>query len=243
MYDLTQDPDAFIASNAPILHFHPDEGRYCCYPSDAEDLFERFNSDWNQFSKDLSPDTLDPRTPCYYEFWRDEDLVQVRYWFWYRYNRFPGAPFGLGEHLGDWEHVEVRIFPRLTEGPVTVWLLSNHLRARLSSLPSDRTLSGFEPEIPTLDDSHIHVWVALGSHANYPAADSKPYHVSHVLHDRLSARGAIWETKEHLRPLMLTSFASYTGSWGDERAPKGPANECNNRWRNAPDVLPVPCTK
>ena len=243
MYDLTQDPDAFIANNAPILHFHPDEGRYCCYPSDAEDLFERFNSEWNKFSKDLSPDTLDPGTPCYYEFWRDEDLIQIRYWFWYRYNRFPRAPFGLGEHLGDWEHVEVRIYPRLEKGPATIWLFSNHLELRLSSKPSDRTLPGFEAELPTLDDQHIHTWVALGSHANYPAPSSRPFCAARVLCDKISEGGPVWDCGRNLKRLENTSFAIYRGRWGDEKAPLSPTNEYNNRWRNAPDALPVLYTK
>ncbi len=235
--------ETMVREFAPILHFHPKEGQYCCFPSDAEEVFDKYATDWTLFTKDLSPNTLDPSTPCYFETWKDKDFTQIRYWFWYRYNRYPRAPFGRGEHLGDWEHVEVRIYPRLEEGPATIWLLSNHLESRLSSNPGDRTLPGFEAEPPTLDDQHIHAWVALGSHSNYPSPGSRPFCAVRVLCDKISDDGPVWDSGRNLKRLEETNFAIYSGRWGDERAPRSPTNEYNNRWRNAPDVLPVLYTK
>jgi hypothetical protein len=67
---------------APIVHFHPEEGAFCCYPSDAEEVYEIFHEDWNLFVEDKSPKELIPSAPCYYEFWKDEKLTQIRYWFY-----------------------------------------------------------------------------------------------------------------------------------------------------------------
>ena len=66
---------------APILHFHPEEGPFCCFPSDAEETYAKFHEDWNKFVEDRSPKELVQNTPCYYEFWEDAGLTQIRYWF------------------------------------------------------------------------------------------------------------------------------------------------------------------
>ena len=123
---------SFARRFAPILHFHPEEGEFCCFPSDAEEVYATYHENWQQFTEDRSPTKLLPATPCYYEFWEDERLLQIRYWFWYRYNDFQGAPFNIGKHLGDWENVEVRLYEsrRLEDA---IWILSNHHEARLAS--------------------------------------------------------------------------------------------------------------
>ncbi len=236
---MSEEPDrteSLVREFAPILHFHPKEGQYCCFPSDAEEIFDRYSSDWALFTKDLSPNTLDPSTPCYFEIWEDKDFTQIRYWFWYNYNDFPGTHFGLGDHLGDWEHVEVRLY----EGngvQDAIWLVSNHASARITSLTM--TLPDFELEPPTLDDAHLHVWVALGSHANYPSPQSTPRCYAKIFCDRIQDRGEIWITEKVLKKLDETNFRDFTGRWGDEKAPRSPRNRYNNRWRNAPDVTPI----
>ncbi|MBD3407770.1 MAG: hypothetical protein GF411_16750, partial [Candidatus Lokiarchaeota archaeon] len=149
---MSEDVDfSLVREYAPILLFHPREGEYCCYPSDAEETYQTFSDDWDQFEKDLSPKKLNPKTPCYFELWKNSTLTQIRYWFWYRYNRFPRAPLGLGEHLGDWEHVEVRIY---SEQDVVIWLMSNHLSARLTSIPEQYTLAEFEYEPGIFSANH-----------------------------------------------------------------------------------------
>ena len=175
-------------------------------------------------------------TPCYYEFWNDGDFFQIRYWFWYRCNEFPGAPLNRGTHLGDWENVEVRFFDS-TDLSQAIWLFSNHTEARLASMT--RTMEGFERENPTLNDSRINVWVALGTHANYPSPQSRPKCFARVFCDKIADGGTIWETRTSLKHMEVTNFATYKGRWGDKKAPRGPANEYNNRWRNAPDLDPI----
>lgn len=142
----------------------------------------------------------------------------------------------LGNYLGDWENVEVRLY-RSTELSHAIWLFSNHYESRLAS--HTKTLDGFERETPILYDSHINVWVALGTHANYPRPESKPRCYARIFCDKISDGGEIWETRINLKLLDKTNFANFKGRWGDRKAPRGPANEYNNRWRNAPNLNPV----
>ncbi len=215
---------------APILHFHPKEGEHCCFPSDAERVFERCHRDWTLFIEDKTPKSLDQSAPCYYETWVDDDLTQVRYWFWYNYNDFPGTQFGIGKHLGDWEHVELRLFSGLR----SVWLLSNHKGTRVST--SHGNLADYYSEQPILERNHIHVWVALGSHANYSSPNSNPRCYARIFCDRIAEGGSIWYTEHILKPLAETNFRAFKGRWGDKKAPRSPLHEHNNRWRNVPDI-------
>ncbi|MFW9788080.1 MAG: hypothetical protein ACFFE2_07195 [Candidatus Thorarchaeota archaeon] len=227
---------SIVKRYAPILHFHPDEGDFCCYPSDAEEVYSQFHGDWDLFVEDRRPKKLRSSTPCYYEFWENSKLTQIRYWFWYRYNDFPGAPLGLGKHVGDWECVEVRFFGSVTVEEA-IWILSNHLEARLAAISS--TIPGFVREDAIVDDEQLNVWSALGSHANYPSPTSKPRCYARIFCDKIADGGLIWNTQDNLRLLSETNFSTFDGRWGDKKAPRGPANEYNNRWRNAPDHNPV----
>ena len=221
---------------APILHFHPEENAHCCFPSDAEEIYEKYNGDWENFPISKTPKELDENAPCYYEIWLENNMTQIRYWFWYNYNDFPGTYFGLGDHLGDWEHVEVRLYEdRSIES--AIWLVSNHLQARVASM--HRVLPGFTREDPILGGNHLHVWVALGSHANYPSFESTPYCYAKIFCDKILNNGPIWRTESNLKKLGETNFRDFTGRWGDSKAPRSPKNEYNNRWRNAPDVEPI----
>jgi hypothetical protein len=240
MLDRTVDPEEFIRAYAPILHFHPQEGEHCCYPSGAEEIFSRFSSDWTQFREDLTPKTFHSDAPCYYEYWQDKDMFQAKYWFWYRFNRFPKDPFGIGRHKGDWEHVEIRHYMQGSETPGTIWLLSNHLEAILVSHPGFYTLPGFTPGPISLTDNHVHVWVALGSHAIFPSPYGPKKRIALLWKDITATGGEEWHTKGSLKSIDNTSFAKYVGRWGDNRSPRGPRNPYNNRSRNAPLVKPIP---
>ncbi|TFF96025.1 hypothetical protein EU546_02235 [Candidatus Thorarchaeota archaeon] len=224
---------------APILHFHPEEGNFCCFPSDPEAVYERFGDDWSQFGGERNPEVLAEDTPCYYECWQREEFVHLRYWFWYNYNRFPGGRFGIGEHIGDWEHVEVRWYPQLEGQEVVIWLLSNHLEFRQASKPVHLRLPEAATTEPILSNRQIHVWVALGSHANYPAHDSEPYCFARLWCDEISNGGTIWDSRSSLSPLQESSFSEYQGRWGNRKSPRSPTNSYNNPWRNAPKQRPV----
>ncbi len=240
MLDPSADPEAFIQAYAPILHFHPREGEHCCYPSDAEETFSKFSSDWTQFKEDMTPKMFQSDAPCYYEYWHDENMFQIKYWFWYRYNDFPGAPARRGKHKGDWEHVEVRHYLPASKTPGTIWLLSNHLDALLVSYPGVYTLPGFTPEPIILTDDHVHVWVALGSHAIFPSPDGPKRRIALFWRDTTADGGEVWHTEPVLKSIDDTNFVDYEGRWGDSRSPRGPRNPYNNRFRNAPLVKPIP---
>lgn len=153
-----------------------------------------------------------------------------------RYNDFPGASLSLGKHVGIWENVEVRLYAS-TRPEDAIWVLSNHYEARLASL--SKTLEGFVRENPILDQNRINVWSALGTHANYPTPLSKPRCYFRFFCDKIADGGTVWNTQENLKHLEKTNFSKYEGRWGDKKAPRGPANEYNNRWRNAPNLKPV----
>ncbi|MFW9907665.1 MAG: hypothetical protein ACFFEF_03745 [Candidatus Thorarchaeota archaeon] len=229
-----EDVPGIIKAHAPILHFHPDEGEYCCYPTSAEEIYKNYGQRWHEYRKILTPSILDQDAPCYFELWEDEKLTHLRYWFYYNYNRFPKAPLGLGEHAGDWEHVELRIYK---EG--TIWLLSNHLKCRLASLPRNMTFPGYATTEPILTGNQIHIWVALGSHACYPSPDSRPYCFAKILCDVIEDGGAVYDSSRNLVDLTRTNFYSFTGRWGDSGSPRSPTNDYNNRWRNIPNHRPV----
>ncbi|MHA1137235.1 MAG: hypothetical protein ACTSSE_12185 [Candidatus Thorarchaeota archaeon] len=55
-----------VKAYAPILHFHPDESSHCCFPSDAEKIYELYHENWDRFEVTKTPTTLDELTPCYY---------------------------------------------------------------------------------------------------------------------------------------------------------------------------------
>ncbi|TFG31429.1 hypothetical protein EU527_12435 [Candidatus Thorarchaeota archaeon] len=227
--------EQLVCDYAPILNFHPDEGDFCCFPSDAEEVYQKFHRDWTKFQEDRSPAAMIPTTPCYYETWNDDDMIQIRYWFWYRYNDFPKVPFGLGKHIGDWEHVEVRLYDG-TSPRDAIWFLSNHLEARITSFAL--TIQNIHPETPLLDGTHVRVWVALGSHANYPSPMSAPRCYGKIICDRIQENGEIWYTEQGLKPLEETNFHDFKGRWGNEKSPRSPMNEYNNRWRNYPNIEP-----
>lgn len=227
-----------VRDYAPILHFHPNEGSHCCYPSDAEEIYERYSMDWSLFEEDRTPSCLLASTPCYYELWNEKQMLQIRYWFWYRFNSFP-APGKRGDHLGDWEHIEVRLYNEPVDESIAIWLLSNHLTARLVSRPQGVILEGFVSETAILTGNHVHSWVALGSHAHYPSPSSRPQCYAKFFCDKIADAGERWKTWTNLIPLSETNFAEYTGRWGDSRAPRSPTSEYNNRWRNAPNLAPL----
>ncbi len=234
-----EDPVTLAPLLAPILHFHPDEGQHCCFPSDAEVVFANYGSDWTRFRKELSPTILEKDAPCYFEFWHEPNMLQFKFWFWYNYNSFPEAPLGLGQHIGDWEHVEIRLYQLDDNQPATIWLLSNHHEARLCSQPNNLTVGRLTPEAPTLSEMQIHVWVALGSHANYPSADSKPKCYLRLWCDKIADGGPLWDTKDSLKSLDDTNFALYEGRWGNKKAPRSPRSIYNSRTRNAPLTRPI----
>jgi hypothetical protein len=80
---------------------------------------------------------------------RESGLTVVQYWFFYAYN--PGT---LNQHQGDWEMIQVVLDS--TETPQYA-VYSQHSAGEQASWS----------DVEKTDTTHPHVYVALGSHANY----------------------------------------------------------------------------
>lgn len=100
------------------------------------------------------PGLLDPaQWETYAHVYRNKyGGINVQYWFFYAYNDF----FGSFNHEGDWEHVTLR-------------LDANH-DVTWAHFSAHGALKGHAPGALTWSGTHPYVWVADGSHANYPSA-------------------------------------------------------------------------
>jgi hypothetical protein len=126
--------------------------------------------------------------------------IAIEYWFLYLYNDF------VDRHEADWEGVTVVV----DDGAPLGASFSQH---------QGRTWSAWPATVP---DDHPVVYVAAGSHANYPAPGSYRVKVCRTLAvrrcttstERDSARGdgaTLTASDYDLQPLGGTGF---TGSWG-----------------------------
>jgi len=193
----------------PIFHFHPNEGRQCCFPSDAEIAYPRARA--GRTGEHRTPTTIDHASPCYFQYWHDEhrSLERVKFWLWYNFNDFPQGPDFLGSHPGDWEHIEVL----LREGVVVGYYLSNHEAARLLA-PNSAQRQGLR----------LRVWVANGSHAHYPNYHSPDLYCRLGFCDEVAAHGNTLDPVGHLRNVDDTNFGrdQFGGDWGDGKRIFGP---------------------
>jgi len=98
---------------------------------------------------------------------------------------------------------------------------------------------GFTPQPITLIENHVHVWVALGSHANFSSPYGPKRRIALFWKDTTADGGEVWHTERKLKPIDDTNFADYVGRWGDGKSPRGPRNPYNDRERNTPLVKPI----
>ena len=209
---------ALARQHAPFLVFHPEEGKFCCYPSDAVEAYTLWVSKGSDIPENLQqmPKTLDQNAPCYFQYWEGKCqtpqgkklLQRIKYWFWYRFNRVPNSG-GIGNHLGDWEHAEVIL---LDKKPA-VYILSCHELRRY-----------IPPEFAQLSNDRIKVWPGKGTHANYEShKPAKPYKKvileAFTWQDVLADGGEIWDTSKNLVAINKTPFANYRGHWWDPDSP------------------------
>jgi hypothetical protein len=126
--------------------------------------------------------------------------IGIEYWFLYLYNDF------ADRHEADWEHITVFV----QNGAPLGIAYSQHQGTTWNAWPA------------TLTNGHPLVYVAAGSHANYPLPGSYRVKVCFTLtvrrcttsRERDNARGngtALTPTSYDLQPLGGTG---YTGSWG-----------------------------
>jgi hypothetical protein len=108
-----------------------------------------------------------------YAFWVDKGpFVDLVYFFYYAYNRGKQLPRGIamwGNHVGDWEHVTVRLVWHTVDGS---WKLSPN-GVYLSA--HDAGGAYYYTQVPKIDDTHPTAYAALGSHGMWLKAGEHVY--------------------------------------------------------------------
>jgi hypothetical protein len=149
----------------------------------------------------IMPCTLDD-TPVYafYVEKPNDDLsfqyVDLVYFFYYPYNR--GKSFAntiWGNHVGDWEHVTVRLWWSYDDQ--SGWLL----QPIQIYLPAHDFGSTYEwDEIPKIDDTHAIIFSAKGSHGTWRDPGDHIYQTIlwQPLIDETNENGASWDTWDYL---------------------------------------------
>ena len=152
------------------------------------------------------------------------DMVDLQYWLFYPYNGqetfevtgWTGttgqALMPLSIHWGDWECVTVRV--NIDQQVVGVFF-SQHSGGQWCS-PNDGFLS--------LSGTHPNVYVASGSHANYPAASNSTYEIGGV---------DVWDVR-----FAVADYARGGGPTVNLSAPNPPVVIQND----AQAILPTPVT-
>jgi hypothetical protein len=285
---------------APVLHFHKNEGRSCCFPSDPiafwkkgilgvykndrfyslktvngvitrekgvhksgslykpdklpilfnygsgeeEELYltspemkEKYFSLWKRIKRFFRPDKLTYDTPCYTEIY--EDLrngiyhIQIRYWFWYPFNRH----FEVGIHEGDWEHFETRAIYDSNSSDGEVKFFAYVAQHRTFEQLTEENVEWTSTSNGILENPIL--YSALGSHATYSKEQVLPDN-THPTH-----RKHIWNTKENLITNIQKPNSpvwQFNGKWGRKilptieilgEPPVGPNRK--DRWRNTND--------
>ncbi|HEX9939916.1 MAG TPA: hypothetical protein VGB15_22465 [Longimicrobium sp.] len=172
--------------------------------------------------------------------------VSIQYWFFYPYNDYVSS----ANHEGDWEHVNVRL--DAADQVNTVWY-SQH-----------DNLVAYAPWQLTWYGTHPQVWVADGSHANYPSqatCDSQDMgppncwtNVSQRWFTWAGGRGydaglqggGIVNVGERFSPMAGQEWIRYSGRWGEvgnvdgTSGPRGPVYNKHNWWYTDQYVPPAP---
>jgi hypothetical protein len=162
---------------------------------------ERYHSSFNG-----SPDYT-----YYYRQVQDGDFLCLQYWFFYSYNDWGQSFAGMNDHEGDWEGM--MLFFRLDssgrpqEPPAYVTYADHESR---------QTKPWGHP-----DTSHIGThpvgFVAAGSHATYPAADTHTLMKLYNLVDYATGDGATIDHDDWVHRIDLDQvrwLGDYKGSWG-----------------------------
>lgn len=232
---------------APSVYFAEEEHYY---PSTVEFSFdhtERFLKDdkyWVRTKEKLSePSSIldyfsgDLKGTKLYAFWikKAGNVCQITYFFFYPYNRGKEIANTIwGNHVGDWEHVTVRLQPD-QDGS---W---NPFEVYLSAHSGGNTKSW--KDAPKANDTHPIVFSASGSHAMY-FKEGKHTYKSTVVGDLVDvcSKGEQWEAQDHILGYDWATQSGLGGAFwpiwmsdkfdqkGDD--PSDPASGPIYRWGN-----------
>lgn len=157
----------------------------------------------------------------YYRSVKENEIEIIQYWMFYAFNKGE-----LNQHEGDWEMVQVV----LSNGDPTECMYSQHHGGQKASW-----------EQVEKESTHIKVYVARGSHANYLRSFSGKFGIAS---DIVSANGFILNPEEYnLETIEDKNWSRFGGRWGEinsyedilrgKAGPLGPKfRENGDMWNN-----------
>jgi hypothetical protein len=171
----------------------------------------------------------------------------VDYWIFYRYNQDQNDLLSVDDHQGDWEGLTVA--PSISEpNTVDFAIFAQHEHDYVympEMLECDAGGPGTCGEAEAQVGQRVLDYVAVGTHASYPEADTGVLGVCKQkglpplpegCHDGEAPWGANGEA-ENVLPLPNADESKWTdwlGNWGDDESPKSPGNqpryECPWQW-------------
>jgi hypothetical protein len=133
----------------------------------------------------------------YYRVFTQGSQTILQYWMFYAFNKGE-----LNQHEGDWEMVQVQ----LEQGVPTKVMVSQHYSGQQASWNQVER-----------DDTHVKIYVARGSHANYLRSYSGMMGGS----DRVGANGVMLSSSEYtLEQLQGQGWLNFAGRWGEYHGPE-----------------------
>jgi hypothetical protein len=155
------------------------------------------------------------------------------YWIFYRYNDWPLSP-GF-DHEGDWESVTIARSNTATSYTTFDFASFSQHGTWYSYLRENLSCDGGPPGScgsTTGTARHVTVYVANGSHANYPDECSSLCFQTRSTTPEASHDGdALWENDAQPSALLglprneygMDRWMGFSGKWGAEGSPSGPA--------------------
>jgi hypothetical protein len=139
--------------------------------------------------------------------------VDIQYWLFYPYNNSPDPKIAQDKfnHEEDWEGVTITLTPEKKFH--SMFCSAHHGGNRYFDKPVNS-------EVFFVNQTHVIVYSAAGSHANYPKAGTWPF--SGIFKDYAYDGGPKWQTWTNLvnvgekaYPLNGQTFILYGGRWGE----------------------------
>jgi hypothetical protein len=192
-------------------------------------------------------DTHSP-APCYAHWLEKPDGAVIQYLFFYPYNGtlfYPMKyvenylPFNIGQHEGDWEHIDVHLDRANENYTISQIYFSRHRGSRDGSyLPAK--------EIELFEETHPVVYSSYHGHASY----GHPIWLINRVADRTSTHGPEWQCWQNLvdvgtveSPEGGQEWIRFQGNWGQD----GPSTPSAQEWwrtsaHQLNEVLEIPLT-
>lgn len=134
----------------------------------------------------------------YYRVSTQGTQTLLQYWMFYAFNKGE-----LNQHEGDWEMVQIL----LEQDTATTVMVSQHYSGQQASWNQVER-----------DDTHVKIYVARGSHANYLRSYSG---MMGGASDHVGANGVILSPSEYtLEKLESQGWLTFAGRWGEYHGPE-----------------------